>query len=405
MTDTRSPGAHASIAFLFLAGAMSAFPSMTTDIYLPALPELTHSLRGTTADGQATLAMYFLGLGVGQLFYGPWSDRAGRRPTMLIGVVVYLLASAGCAIAGSMQAMIVLRFLQAVGACSGVVISGAIVRDRFDHQESARLFSMLLLARGLGPILAPLLGGVIVTFLGWRAIFWALAIFGATLGAAVFFGLKETRTQAVADRARTESPFRSYAAALKNPRILGYMLTNGLNFSGMFAWIAAAPYLLIGVYHVPAISFGWIFGINAAGFMITSQIIRRLLRRYRADRIMSYGAIVSALAATILLVDAVSGFCGALGLFIPLFVVVSSLGVVSTNAMAGGLSVDPSRAGTVSALCGIAQYAFGGLATVAGAFISHQTALAMSVVIFVCAMGAVIFPLWLIAKDRQAQPA
>jgi MFS transporter, DHA1 family, multidrug resistance protein len=203
MNDARRSETHASAALLLLLGAMSAFPPVTTDIYLPALPELTQSLRGTMTEGQVTLAVYFVGLGLGQLFYGPWSDRIGRRPTMLIGALVYLAASIGCALAMTMQQMILFRFFQAIGACSGVVISTAVVRDRFDHQESARIFSMLLTLRGVGPIAAPLAGGVIVTWLGWRAIFWAVTLFGVTLGLSVFFGLKESRTEAVAARARS----------------------------------------------------------------------------------------------------------------------------------------------------------------------------------------------------------
>ena len=400
LTDSRSAHAHASLAFLVLAAALSTFPPVTTDIYLPALPQLTRSLGGTTAQGQETLAFFFLGLGTGQLFYGPWSDRIGRRPTMLIGVGLYLVASAGCALARSMDSMIVLRFVQAMGACAGIVTSSAIVRDRYDHQESARIFSMLLLARGLGPLLAPLAGGVIVTFVGWRAIFWALAAFGAILGVWVLFGFGETRTAEVMARAKSESAGRAYLAALSNPRIVGYLFTNGLNFAGMFAWIAAAPYLVIGTYGVPALYFGWVFGINAAGFMIASQINRRLLRSIPADRIMAYGAIGALAAAIVLLADAISGFGGAIGVLAPLLFVISSLGFVSTNAMAGGLAVDPSRAGTVSALLGTAQFAFGGIATVAGAFISHQTALAMAGVIFVCAAGALVFPMSLLLKAR-----
>ncbi len=393
MSAQRPITAPAPIAFMLLAGAMSAFPPVTTDIYLPALPQLTRALGGTTAEGQATLAMYFLGLGTGQLFYGAWADRVGRRPPMLTGVALYLAASLGCAICTSIHAMIGLRFLQAIGACSGVVISAAIVRDRYDHQESARILSMLLTLRGLGPILAPIAGGAIVTFFGWRAIFWALVAFGATLGLCVLFGLRETRPAAVAERARTESPFRAYAEVLRNRRILGYMLTNGLNFSSMFAWIAAAPYLIIGTYKVPALYFGWIFGLNAAGFMIASQINRRLLKTYAADTIMIYGAIGAAILATILLADALTGFGGRLGVLVPLFFVISSLGLVSTNAMAGGLSVDPSRAGSVSALFGTVQFAFAGIATVAGTFLSRQTALAMAEVIFVFALGALAYPL------------
>ena len=405
MAITRDNAGHASIGFLLLAGAMSAFPPVTTDIYLPALPQLTTSLNGTTAEGQATLAMYFLGLGVGQLFYGPWSDRAGRKPTMLIGVFLYLAVTAGCAIATSMHAMIALRFFQAVGACSGVVISAAMVRDLFDRQESARIFSMLMLIRGLGPILAPLAGGVIVTLFGWRAIFWALAAFAAALGASVAFAMPETRTAEVAERARLESPLKAYGAVFRQREILGYMVTNGLNFASMFAWIAAAPYLIIGVYKVPAIYFGWIFGLNAAGFMAAAQINKLLLKRHPADLMMSVSAIGAALAAAILLVDVLTGFGGALGVFAPLFVVVSSLGLVSTNAMAGGLSIDPSRAGTVSAMFGTAQYALGGLATVAGAFISHSTALGMAATILTCASGAAVFPLVILNRKRRLAQA
>lgn len=402
MNSSPRAAEHASTAFLLLLGAMSAFPPVTTDIYLPALPELTQSLRGTITGGQITLAVYFVGLGFGQLFYGPWSDRVGRRPTMLTGAAIYLAASIGCAVATTMNQMITLRFLQAIGACSGVVISTAVVRDRFDQQESARIFSMLLTLRGVGPIVAPIAGGVIVTWLGWRAIFWAVTLFGITLGLSVFFGLKETRTEAVAVRARSESPIGAYMAALKNPRILGYMLTSGLNFSCMFAWIAAAPYLVISLYKVPALYFGWIFGTNAAGFMIAAQINRRLLKSYRSDDILPRGAIGAALAAAVLLVDALMGWGGALGVFLPLFVVVASLGFVSTNAMAGGMAVDPSRAGAVSALFGASQFSVAGLTTVAAAVLSRQPAVAMAIVIMICALGALVFPLRLRARRRAA---
>jgi MFS transporter, DHA1 family, multidrug resistance protein len=400
MTETQRVGEHASSGLLLLLGAMSAFPPVTTDIYLPALPELTHSLRGTITEGQVTLAVYFVGLGLGQLFYGPWSDRIGRRAAMMVGAAIYLAASVGCAVATTMNEMIAWRFLQAIGACSGVVISTAVVRDRFDHRESARIFSMLLTLRGVGPIVAPLAGGVIVTWLGWRAIFWAVTVFGATLGLSVFFGLKESRTEAVAVRARSESPIGAYAAVLKNPRIVGYMLTSGLNFSCMFAWIAAAPYLIITLYNVPALYFGWIFGANAAGFMIAAQINRRLLKSYRPDDILRAGALGAVLAAAVLLVDALTGFGAALGVLLPLFLVVSSLGFVSTNAMAGGMAVDPSRAGSVSALFGASQFSVAGLTTVGAALLSRQPALAMAAVIMVCALGALVFPLRLLAQRR-----
>lgn len=402
MTASTTQRSHATLGFLLFAGALSAFPPVTTDIYLPALPQITADLHATVAQGQHTLAAYFVGLGAGQIFYGPWADRIGRKPPMLIGVALYLAASLGCALTSSIDAMVGLRFLQAAGACSGVVVSSAIVRDRFDHQESARVLSFILFLRGLGPIIAPIVGGVVVTYLGWRAIFWTLTGFGLLIGIAVLVGMKETRPEHVKARARSESAFGAYLAALKSRKLLAYMAANGLNFSCMFAWIAAAPYLLIGQYGVPTLWFGWVFGINAAGFMIASQINRRLLRFYPADLILRRGAIGAAIPAIVLIADALSGFGGALGVMVPLFLVVSSLGLVSANAMAGGLATDPSRAGTISALLGASQFAFAGVATWSVGVVARQPALAMSWVVVVCSMGALAAALLATRGARSA---
>ena len=379
------------LAFLLLIGALSAFPPVTTDIYLPALPQLTRDLGGTTAQGQLTLGAFFLGLSIGQLVYGPWSDRIGRRPVVLIGVAVYLVATFGCAIAGSMPAMIALRFIQAVGASAAVVASSAIVRDRFDHLESARVLSTIMLIRGLGPIVAPVVGGLIVTLGGWRSIFWVLGGFGVIIAAVVLSGLEETRTPEVAARARSENLARAYRSVLGNGPTMAYVMAGCLNFGCLFAWVAAAPFLLIGVYGIPPLWFGWVFLINALGFMATSQANRRLLKLHHPDVLMIWAAAGAALAAAVLMVDAWSGFLGPYGVLIPLFFVISSLGFVATNAQAGALAVDPSRAGTVSAVFGAGQFSFGAFATAAGAVISHQPARAMGVVILVCALGALGF--------------
>ncbi len=267
MTTARAVGKLGPIGFLLLVGALSAFPPVSTDIYLPALPDLTRDLGGTTAQGQQTLAAFFLGLSVGQLVCGPWSDRVGRRPVLVAGVLIYLATCLACGLVQSMPLMIALRFVQAAGASAGVVISSAMVRDRFDHRESAKVLSMVLLVRGVGPIVAPIIGGLIVTLGGWRSIFWVLAGFAAILGGVVLLLMDETRTDAVAERARTESPFGAFAAVLSNGRIMAYVAASCLNFGCLFTWVATAPFLLIGAYHIPPLWFGWVFGINAAGFM------------------------------------------------------------------------------------------------------------------------------------------
>ena len=385
---------HAAPAagFIVLACLLSTFPPVTGDIYLPALPQLTADLGGTSAQGQHTLAGYFLGLGLGQLFYGPVADRIGRRPVMLFGAVLYLAATIGCFLVTGIEQMIAMRFLQAVAACSGVVISAAMVRDRFDRQESARIYSMLLTARSLGPMLAPILGGALVALFGWRGVFAALAVFGTTILLAVFFGLPETRPDAVAEQARSESAFAAYASALRNKTILGYIITNGFNFSIMFAWIAVAPFLIIDEYGVPEFWFGWIFGALGLALMISAILNRRLLRSHNGDVVMAWGAGLTALAAGALLATVTSGFGGLVGVLVPLFFAIFSLGLVSTNAMAGALSVDPSRSGSVSALVGTGQFCFAALVAWAAGLISPDPARALAIVVFGCAMGTLIYP-------------
>jgi len=388
----KRPGSAPTIGFTVLACLLSMFPPVTGDIYLPALPQLTADLGGTVAQGQHTLAGYFLGLGMGQLLYGPVADRLGRRPVMLFGSILYVAATIGCFVVGTIEQMIVMRFMQAVAACSGVVISAAIVRDRFDRQESARIYSMLLMARSLGPMLAPILGGVLVTLTGWRGVFGALAVFGTTILIAVFFALPETRPEAVAIQARSESPLRAYAAALGNTTILGYIVTNGFNFAIMFAWISVAPFLLINEYGVPAFWFGWIFGALGLALLISAQLNRRLLRSHDGDVVMLWGAGLTAVAACVLLFAVIRGFGGLPGVLVPLFFAIFSLGLVSTNAMAGALAVDPTRSGSVSALVGTGQFCFAALIAWMASSISPHPAMALAIVVAFCAAGTLIYP-------------
>lgn len=383
---------RSAAAFVVLACLLSTFPPVTGDIYLPALPQLTADLHGTAAQGQHTLAGYFLGLGLGQLLYGPVADRMGRRPVMLFGAVLYVAATIGCFLVTAIDQMIVMRFLQAVAACSGVVISAAMVRDRFDRRESARVYSMLLMARSLGPMLAPILGGALVALFGWRGIFGALALFGTIILLAVIFGLPETRPMAVAEQARSESVRQAYAAALGNKTILGYIVTNGLNFAIMFAWITVAPFLLIDRYGVSEFLFGWIFGAMGIALLISAQLNRKLLHTHDGDVVMLWGAVLAAAAACTLLLTILTGFGGLVGILAPLFVAIFSVGLVSTNAMAGALAVDATRSGSVSALVGTGQFCFAASVAWSAAFISPDPARALAIVVFGCTAGTLIYP-------------
>jgi DHA1 family bicyclomycin/chloramphenicol resistance-like MFS transporter len=376
------------LGFLLILGALTAFSPMSIDMYLPSLPALAGDLDGTASGAQATVAAYFVGLSLGQLIYGPLSDRVGRRGPILAGVVVYLLATVGCAFSTSIPMLAALRFVQALGGCAGVVVARAVVRDRFDHRESARVFSILMLIMGVAPILAPLAGGWILAAFDWRTIFWALFVFGALTGLAVLLRLPETRSAETAARARAETPASAYLALLRNPGVIGYVLAGGLTSAAMFTYIAASPELVIQTYGVPATAFGWVFGANAVGIIGGSQLNRLLLRRWRPETVLKAAAAGASVAAAVLLTTALTGFGGLYGVLVPLFFAIAAQGFSAPNAIACALSRDPGRAGSLAALFGAVQFGLGALgAALAGAF-HDGTATPMAAIILTCTLAA-----------------
>lgn len=382
------PLSHLPLALLLTMGALIAFAPMSIDMYLPALPGMARDLDSTPAAAQLTVAAFFVGLALGQLVYGPLSDRIGRRKPVLFGIGLFLLATVGCALAPTMESLIAFRFVQALGGCAGVVVSRAIVRDRCDHQESARVFSILMLIMGVAPILAPLAGGYIDQAAGWRAIFWVLFGFATLTAAAVVALVPESRSDQTALRARSETPAAGYLALLTNPGVLGYVLVGGLASSAMFTYIAASSELLIEGYGVPAERFGWIFGANAAGIIGASQLNRWLLRRYRADAVLQAALIMGVVAGAILALCAFTGAGGLLGILVPLFFAVAVHGLGSPNAVAGAMAMDPHRAGSLSALVGSIQFGLGaGAAALAGVF-HDGTARPMAAIIVGCLVAA-----------------
>jgi DHA1 family bicyclomycin/chloramphenicol resistance-like MFS transporter len=259
---------------------------MSIDMYLPSLPTIAADFGVEPAAAQWTLASFFIGMAFGQAVYGPLADRYGRKPPLYGGLLVYIVASLGCALAPNATALIAARFVQAVGGCAGVVIARAVVRDRFDAQTSARVYSLLMLVMGLAPILAPLLGGWVLAFAGWRTIFIILALFGLSCLFTVWRYLPETRPPAALSTGGIGPTLRVYAGLLGDRAFLGYVLSGGFAQAGMFAYITGSPHVFIELYGVPAHAYSWLFGLNALGLIASSQINRRLLLRYTAETIL-----------------------------------------------------------------------------------------------------------------------
>lgn len=372
-TTSRSP----SLGEILLLGSLTAFGAVTIDLYLPTLPAIARDYGTSDAAVQLTLSTFFVGMALGQLFFGPLSDRIGRRPTILLGCGVYVLASLVCAFAPSIELLVAGRFFQALGCCAGMVTCRAIVRDRYDHRDSARIFSLLMLVLAIAPLLAPTIGGWIAALAGWHAVFLVFVGIGLAVAAAVYWRLEESRSAATASTAASNSVLAAYAVLMRQRRLIGYLLVGAANGATLFSYIAGSPDLVINIWGYSEAAFGLIFAIIAVGVVGASQVNRLLLRRATPDQVLGAASIGAAVAGLVLLGCALLN-APLFVLFPALFVALASNGLISANASAGALNVDPLRAGAISGLMGGISFSVGGLASALAAAFHDGTARPMA---------------------------
>ena len=374
---------------ILILGALSAFGPLAIDFYLPGFPAMATAFATDETQIQLTLAVYFLGLSIGQLIYGPIADRYGRRIPLLVGVGLFTLASLACALAPSLEWLIGARFVQALGGCAGMVLSRAIVSDKCDAVGAAKVFSQLMLVMGLAPILAPMLGGLLVNLYGWQSIFIVLTVFSALAALAVALGLPESLPDNV-PRQPLSGALRQYGRLLKDREFLGHALTGGIAMAGMFAYIAGSPFVFIKLYGVPAEHYGWLFGSNAAGFILVAQINARLLANRGPAFLLARTIWIYLAAGVVLLAVSALHTQQLWPLLIPLFVCIASLGCIIPNASACAMSGQGARAGSASAMLGCLQFSVAaGAASLVGV-LHNGTAMPMAMVITLCGVLAVI---------------
>jgi len=383
---------HTHVHYYRLAlilGALTAVGPLAIDMYLPALPTIAREFGAAASVVQRSLAAYFIGIAIGQAFYGPLSDRFGRKPMLYLGLALFMISSIGCAVAQNINALIAFRFLQALGGCAPIVIPRAVVRDHFDQSGSVRMLSVLMLVMGLAPILAPLIGGQLLVHFGWRAVFWLLTAYAATWLVVVALFLPESLPPARRLRQPITEVLAVYWQLARDPKFMGHALSGALIFSGLLAYISGSPFVFIELFNVPPERYGLYFGMNACGIIAASQTNRWLVGRVETHRIVRIVLVVAMTAGLFLVVDAYSGFGGFAGILVPLFCYIACHGFVLPNTTALAMASHGRVAGSASALLGTFQFVGGAIAgSLIGAF-ANGTAVPMAAVVAGC--GATAF--------------
>ncbi len=379
-----------TLGFTLLLGLLAAVGPVSTDMYLPAFAVMAADLDGGPGAAQITLAAWFAGLSLGQMTQGSLADRFGRRGPLLVGTTIYTLASVGCSLAPDIATFSVLRAIAAFGGSASMVIPRAMIRDVAEGHRAASLMSRQILVMGAVPILAPALGGAVLAIASWRVIFWAASAYGVVCMVLVFCFLPDTLPRENRLLLSASDIAGRYLAIGHERSFVAYALQSGLGMASMFVYLGGSPGVFIDQYHVPPTQFGMLFGLNAGGFIAAAQLTPRLLPYLGANALLRGTELV--LLATVLLLNlaAFSGYGGALGLVVPLFLCIATLGAMLPTAMMGALTRHAAHAGSASALMGTWQYALAALAGASVGLAGDGTPRPMAILMLCCILGSFI---------------
>jgi DHA1 family bicyclomycin/chloramphenicol resistance-like MFS transporter len=357
---------------IVILGALSTISPFAIDMYLPAFPQMAAALHTSTARISLSLASYFAGLAAGQLFYGPLLDRFGRKLPLYAGLILFIAASLLCLCSRTVEWLVALRFVQALGGCAAQVAAMAMVRDFFPVHETAKIISLLILILGASPLLAPSVGVYVAVHLGWQWVFIVLALFVFLMLAVCWWRLPEGHQPDRNISLRPLPILRNYVFVLKEPQFITYALSGAFAFSGLLVYVASSPIIFMEVFHVSAQKFGAIFAGLATGFIGSNQINVFLLRKFSSEQIFRATLLVVCPTALLLLVGTIFGWLGLGTTLVLLFISLSSLGLAYPNAAALSLVPFDRNIGSASAMLGFLQIGISGLASASvGIFDSH----------------------------------
>jgi len=346
---------------ILILGFLTALGPFSIDMYLPGFKDIARDLHTDTNEVSLSLSSFFIGLAAGQLLYGPLLDKFGRKKPLYVGLVLYIIASVGCMAITSINSLIALRAVEAIGSCAAAVASTAMVRDLFPVEENAKVFSLLMITVALSPMLAPAVGTAVTAALGWRWVFVILSAIGLfTLIASIF----KLPVSYQPDKSISLKPLpiiSNFILVFKNPQFYTYVFTGAFAFSGLFAYVAGAPLVLMDVYHLSKDAFGYIFAGMSVSFIGCSQLNTLVLRRYKSEQIVRVAVVAQVIVGVLFVMGCVYNWVGLWGILTFIFLSLSCLGFISSNTSALALAPFAKNAGSASAVLGALQLGMGAL--------------------------------------------
>jgi DHA1 family bicyclomycin/chloramphenicol resistance-like MFS transporter len=392
------PGTFALTALLAM---LSALGPLSMDMYLPSLPDIARVLDAPTARVQLTISSYLIGFAVGQMLYGPISDRHGRRPVLLAALALYVASTLVCAVTQSVDPLIGARFLQGIAGSGTIVLARAIVRDLYSGVRAARELSLMGSISAFAPIVAPMIGAVLQTAFGWRAIFLTMSAAAVVATVVAARLLPETLRQRSGASPALFSLFGGYGFVLRHRGFLVYLGILTISYAGLFAWISGASVVLQGVYGLSAVAFGFTFAIGAAGYMVGAAIAARLVVRLGLDRTMGLGVMLLAIGGAALAAVVAAQIHNGIWLVAAMAIYLAGLGLAMPQAMAGALTPFPDRAGTAASLLGLVQQTVAALvAAIVGNYLGRS---AWPVTAVVVTAACLTFLLWAFTRHLRAR--
>ena len=375
--------------FILTLGALTMLGPMAVDLYLPALPAIARAMGEPLSQIQYTLSAYIAGFGVGQLICGPLSDRWGRQKVLFFGLIFFIITNIMAAFCTTSLQLMMVRVLQAIAGAAIVVTIPAMVRDLFPKEESARALSSILMVMTLAPLVAPLLGGQLLKWFYWQALFIFLAVLGGLIFVLTIFHLKETLPARLRVRLTAREVLGSYLDVLSNREAMGCILCHGFFFGGMFAFISGSPFVYIELFGVPAENYGFLFGANIVALALMNMVNIQLIGRFLLFNILRCGSLLAAFFALTLLFNAVTGMGDLLGIVLPIVFYVGCMSLTGPSSNALALAHFPNTAGTANAVAGTVRFSIGGLSSLAVGYFHDGTAITMAAVMAVCGILSV----------------